>query len=245
MQLCCGAFFGRAVPFERSECESECCGASTALEQLRNFFWREDRATACCWTCALPCNCNCNWRAVSPRGVRASQVDADAGAPAPSEPCAVSVAPAAHDQCPTSAGSTCARSSSPSPCAQMQMLLAELRASAAPKSSQVASWTLDQVGFADAASAASASSPDADASLCARVSSSTHCHCTSPVPFMPFPAVPLAPPPGHMLDPIPLPAPAPHPLRSANGELSISHTNTNTPTVDLLASMNWRKECSQ
>ena len=50
---------------------------------------------------------------------------------------------------------------------------------------------------------------------------------------MPFPAVPLAPPPGHMLDPIPLPAPAPHPLRtSANGELSISHTNT----VDLLAS---------
>ena len=109
-------------------------------------------------------------------------MDADAGAPAPSEPCAVPVAPAAHDQCPTSADSTCTRSSSPSPCAQMQMLLAELRASAAPKSSQVASWTLDQVGFANAASA---SSPDADAdataSLCARVSSSTHCHCLSPV----------------------------------------------------------------
>ena len=120
--------FGRAVPFEHSECEfeSECCGASTALGQLRNF-WREDRAThrelavatgatatdvcffggwiagqvrsreiprearvlatatcahglltLCCCTCALPCN-YCNWRAVSPRGVRASQVDADAG----------------------------------------------------------------------------------------------------------------------------------------------------------------------
>ena len=62
--------------------------------------------------------------------------------PTPSEPCAVSVAPAAHDQCPTSTRSTCARSSSPSPCAQMLMLLAELRASAASKSSKVASWTL-------------------------------------------------------------------------------------------------------
>ena len=150
-------------------------------------------------------------------------------APAPSEPRAVSVSPAA--QCPMSADSRSARSSSP-----MKMLLAALSRSTATQSSQVASLTLDQ----DAASSRAADTDAAAAaSLCARVSSSSHCDCLNPVPFMPFSAVPLNPPPGHMLDSIfePIPAPASHPLHtSTNGELYIPHTSTNAPTVELLAS---------
>ena len=195
------------MPFERSECESECCGASAALGQLL-LARRSSNAPR-----ARPRHWRAAGRALCPATGAPSAPEASGHPkwmpmppPAPSEPCALSVAPAAHDQCPTSAGSTCSRSSSPNSSAQMQMPLAELRASAATKSWQVASWTLEQVGFADAASAASASSPDADAiaSLCARVSSSTHCHCLNPVPFILFPAVLLAPPPGHMLDHISL-----------------------------------------